>query len=98
MAGLKPNWTPRALADLIRLQDFLGSQNPAAASKAASAILKAVERVSQFPAIGRSLDFAPDFRTVYARFGQAAYVIRYQLLGDGSVTVTAIWHSRENHG
>ncbi|MES2683531.1 MAG: type II toxin-antitoxin system RelE/ParE family toxin [Pseudomonadota bacterium] len=96
MAGVKPNWTPTAQADLVRLQAFLQDKNAAAAIKAATAILNAVNRIAQFPAIGQRLDGAPDFRTTYARFGQGSYTIRYQLLDDGSITITRIWHSRED--
>lgn len=96
MAGVAPNWTPTAQADLVRLQAFLQDQNAAAAIKAATAILNAVNRIAQFPAIGRRLDGAADFRTTHARFGQGSYTIRYQLLDDGSITITRIWHSRED--
>ncbi|ATF34068.1 type II toxin-antitoxin system RelE/ParE family toxin [Burkholderia thailandensis] len=86
-------WHPDALEDVARLYDFLLTNSPAAARRAAQIIVDAANLIAENPGIG-----APraEFREWAARFGRSSYVIRYALLDGGEVLVTRVWHSREH--
>jgi toxin ParE1/3/4 len=84
-----------AIADVRRVRSFLGERNPDAAKRAIRAIWAALERVEQFPDLGRVTDH-PAIRQIIVRFGRAAYIVRYTVLRpSGSILVTRVWHSRE---
>ncbi|WP_063533137.1 type II toxin-antitoxin system RelE/ParE family toxin [Burkholderia sp. MSMB1589WGS] len=86
-------WHPDALEDVARLYDFLATNSPAAARRAAQIIVDAADLIAENPGIG-----APraEFREWMARFGRSSYVIRYAVLDAGDVLVTRVWHSREH--
>ena len=91
MPALK--WLPEALEDLERLHGFLTEVSPAAARRAAAAILAGTDRLEEHPRIGKPLDDGR--REWFVPFGVGAYVLRYRLVPDGSPVVIRVWHSRE---
>jgi addiction module RelE/StbE family toxin len=46
-------WSPTAIQDLKRLRTYIEEHNPTAAAKVASAILRRVESLGDFPGQGR---------------------------------------------
>jgi len=94
-------FAPGALRDLERLREFLRPKNPAAAKRAALAIIKTIQLLKQHPQIGRPADEAdPESveahgqRELMIDFGGSGYVALYQY-EDGDVTVLALRHQRE---
>lgn len=90
------SFSPAALRDLERLREFLRPKNPAAAKRAAVAIVKAVQTLGQYPQIGRPADdLEPGHRELLIDFGDSGYVTRYRYDGGNIVTVLAIRHQKE---
>ena len=83
-----------AAADLARLHDFLADKSPAAANRAAAALIAAIRSLDTFPERGRPS--SPNIRELIVPFGQSGYVLRYAFREhDDEVVVLRIWHSRE---
>jgi toxin ParE1/3/4 len=88
-------FAPDAIADLARVREFLDVNNPEAAKRALRVIFAAIERVEQFPALGRSTADL-DVRQIVIPFGSACYVLRYTILQESDdVLVLRLWHGRE---
>jgi len=93
---MRVQFAPTALRDLERLRNFLRPKNPAAAKRAAVAIINAVKLLERHPQIGRPAEGMDDpaFRELLIDFGESGYVARYRLSKD-SVTVLAVRHQKE---
>ncbi len=89
-------WLPEALADFERLHEFLHSQSPDAATRAAQTLLDGAQLLQSSPALGRPMPDQSGRRELFLPFGAGAYVLRYQLQDPETVIVIRIWHSREN--
>ena len=93
MPSLK--WSPQAISDVQRLQRFLLSKSPEAATRAVQAIRRGVAFLRLQPAMGRLVDDLPEeFREWVIDFGDSGYVVRYRLDTAG-VTLLNIRHQRE---
>ncbi len=46
-------WSPSAIEDLTQLRAYIARDNPFAAADVSSKILKAIERLREFPSMGR---------------------------------------------
>ncbi|CAI08073.1 type II toxin-antitoxin system RelE/ParE family toxin [Aromatoleum aromaticum] len=89
-------FAPAALRDLERLRDFLRPKNPAAAKRAAAAIIKAVQVLGQQPHIGRPVaDLPEEFREWPIEFGDSGYVARYRYDANEDVIILGIRHQKE---
>ncbi|MBT9557403.1 MAG: type II toxin-antitoxin system RelE/ParE family toxin [Myxococcales bacterium] len=71
------------------------SKSPAAAARAAAAIIEGTRRLRQFPAIGRP-DEQGEFYELYIPHGPGAYVLRYRLTRNRDVALVRVWASRED--
>lgn len=93
---MRVQFAPTALRDLERLRDFLRPKNPAAAKRAAVAIINAVKILERHPQIGRPAEGMDDpaFRELLIDFGESGYVARYRLAED-RVTVLVVRHQKE---
>jgi plasmid stabilization system protein ParE len=88
-------FAPAALADLKRLQNFLKSKNPRAATASGNAIRSAVQSLAEFPAKGRVPNQdRPELRELVIAFGRYGYVAQYRYDGRG-VSISRIRHGRE---
>lgn len=88
-------FAPEAIADLARVRDFLDINNPEAAKRAVRTIFVALERIAQFPALGRPTADA-DIRQIVIPFGAACYVVRYTAVAlTDDILVLRVWHGRE---
>ncbi len=84
-----------ALRDLERLREFLWPRSPAAAERAAKAIIQGVQALGELPRIGRPIDdLAEEYRDWLIEFGDSGYVVRYRIDGD-TIMVLAISHQKE---
>jgi plasmid stabilization system protein ParE len=88
-------WSPAALRDVTRLNDFLASKRPEATRRAIRTIRQRVKALTIHPEIGRPVEgMLPEFREWIIEFGQSAYVVLYHFDGR-QVVVLAIPHGRE---
>jgi len=87
--------SPDAALDIERVRDFLDIDNPEAAKRALRVIFAALDKVQDFPDLGRPTDDA-DIRQIVIRFGAAGYILRYTILAEtGDLLVLRVWHGRE---
>jgi plasmid stabilization system protein ParE len=87
---------PAALRDLERLRDFLRPKTPAAAKRAAAAILKSVRVLGDQPHLGGAVEDMPEgFREWLIEYGDSGYVVRYRHDEGEFVTLLAIRHQKE---
>lgn len=89
-------WLPPALDNLERLIDFLHEKSPAAANKAAAAILEGVELLLTAPRLGRTLPDTTGRRELIIPFAGGAYVLHSMLEGSETIVILRVWHSRED--
>lgn len=87
-----------AQADLVRLRQFIQDQNPAAAERAAQALVDSIDLLSDNPELGKPHPNVLALRLLFVPFGKAGYVVAYRYLNaNDQVTILAIRHQRE-HG
>lgn len=86
--------TSRAAEDLARLQHFYREQSESYALKARDALRSGLDRLSQFPAIGRVCLEYPEFREWLIPFGSSGFVILYRLTVNECLII-AVKHQRE---
>jgi len=86
-------WAPEAVQDMVRLREFIGHENPGAATRAALRIREAAAVLRARPELGRAVE-DEEFRDLVAPFGGGAYVLRYRIDED-AVVVIRVWHSKE---
>ena len=91
-------WLPEALADFERLHEFVRSQSPDAAARAAQTLLDGAQLLRTSPALGRLMSDDSERRELFLPFGAGAYVLRYRLHEPATVVIIRVWHSRENRG
>lgn len=82
-----------AVADLVRLREFIAETDPIAAARVAKALIARVSQLREFPMMGRAVALAPDPDSVRdAMFGN--YVVRYAVHAE-VVVVLRVWHRFE---
>lgn len=81
----------RALADLARIRDQIGQDNPTAANRVAIQLLASCDRLEYLPEHGRP-GLVPGTRELVALW---PYVIIYRVGPDG-VQVARIWHGAQD--
>jgi len=86
-------WTSKALADLVRLHEFLAPVNRAAAARTVQSLAKAPTALLSNPRIGEQL-FQFEEREV-RRILVGQYEIRYEIQGN-TIYVLRLWHTRES--
>ena len=84
---------PNARNDLDRLAEFIASENPDAAERAALAIVDAVESLADFPERGRRIENTQRAE-LYVPWGRSGYVVQYRIDAD-RVLIARIFHGRE---
>ena len=88
---------PEAIADLMRLREFINAHNPNAAARAAKRIREAIKKLPEQAFLGLPVADIdnPDLRDWFVAFGQGGYWVRYRVTGD-EIQIIKIWHGREN--
>src|SRR5260221_2902519 len=88
------SYTPRALADLERLCDFLAETEPLASSQSIDLILDAVAILERHPLMARPVE--ADLRELVISRGKSGYIALYRYDGGRDrVLVLAVRHQRE---
>jgi plasmid stabilization system protein ParE len=87
--------SPRARADLLRLNAFLAEKNPGAARRAMDAIDAGLRSLSTLPFRNAADDAG--LRTLNVRFGRSGYVVCYRV-DPGVVVIARVFHMRDDRG
>ncbi len=88
-------YSQRASQDLIRLYQFLGEKNPAAALRAITTIRDSINALQHMPKMGRPIEHG--LREWIIDFSSSGYVALYDLneITD-ELVIVAIKHQRED--
>ena len=84
-------WSPRAIAHLADLREYVAHDNPGAAGDLAMALLAAVEYLAELPRRGRPGRVAGTRELVVPG---TPYVIPYRLRND-RLEIVAVFHGRQ---
>jgi plasmid stabilization system protein ParE len=90
-------YTSAARDDLKRLYAFLLEQDMGAARRALAAIVKGADLLRWSPYSCRKVE--PDnplLRELLVSFGNAGYVLLYEIEDDSTITILAVRHQRED--
>ncbi|MDX2241580.1 MAG: type II toxin-antitoxin system RelE/ParE family toxin [Leptolyngbyaceae cyanobacterium bins.302] len=86
------NWSPKAIADVDAIADYIARDSPAYASAVVGKILEATRNLSTFPLSGRVV---PEFGDEMLREKLIySYRIIYQVQ-DQSVMITTVIHGKQ---
>lgn len=83
-------WTKLAVADLDDIYDYIARENPSAAEAVIDELRICVERLVQFPLIGRTGLVAGTMELVISTL---PYVVSYRLVTHASLQVLAVLHT-----
>lgn len=89
-------YSREALRDLIRLRVFIAEKNPQAAQRVSTTLVQGINKLRDFPLLGKEVSQAPDPKIVRDLI-VGKYIVRYLVLSE-SITILRVWHHRENHG
>ena len=88
-------WLPGASRDVHRLRDFIKSDNPRAAQRAAKRIIEGVKLLQENPEAGVPVENHVDYRDLILSFGAGDYIIRYRIEMTSRITIVRVRHSKE---
>lgn len=91
---MRLQYTKEALADLVRLREFIENKNPDAAQRISAALVSGITQLTEFPRMGVETKEAPVpdvMRDIYI----LDYHVRYLAL-DETITILRIWHQKED--
>lgn len=87
---MKARYTPRALADLLEIADYIRQFNPAAALKVRDDIRRAIAMLERFPHSGPRTNVPPVRKAVVRRY---PYIIYYEVEVDRrEIVILTIQH------
>lgn len=87
-------WLPEASTDMDRLRNFIKSENPRAAKRAAKRIIEGMMILRDNPGAGVPVEDLMDYRDLMLTFGAGEYIIRYREEAS-RVVIVRIRHSKE---
>lgn len=87
-------YSENAVADLVRLREFIAEKDPLAAARVAAALLSRVENLCLFPKMGRAVELAPNPKAIRDAVS-GKYIIRYSVHTE-TVVILRIWHHNED--
>jgi plasmid stabilization system protein ParE len=86
-------YSQEAVADLVRLREFIAGKDPSAAARVAADLLSRIENLRLFPQMGVAVALAPQPEAVRDMvFGN--YVVRYSVHAE-ALAILRIWHHYE---
>ena len=88
-------WLPGATRDVERLRNFIKSENPRAAQRAAKRIIEGVNILQENPEAGVPVENLMDYRDLMLTFGAGEYILRYRQEAANRVVIVRIRHSKE---
>ncbi|MBF0369523.1 MAG: type II toxin-antitoxin system RelE/ParE family toxin [Magnetococcales bacterium] len=86
---MKVHWNKRALANLANIRFYIFQENPRAASKVASRILEAANRLAEFPEKGR-LGPRPNTRELV--IPNLPFIVLYRL-DKNAIKILRVFHT-----
>ena len=87
-------YSENAVADLVRLREFIAENDPLAAARVAAELLSRIENLSLYPEMGRAVELAPSPKAIRdAVFGK--YRVRYSAHTE-TIVILRIWHHNED--
>jgi plasmid stabilization system protein ParE len=89
-------YTPGAIADLVRLRDFLKTKNLDAAKRAVSTMKADIEKAAINPERYRPVPDLPHYREIIIDFGSSGYIARFRHAPGQDVVIVRIKHQLEN--
>jgi len=90
---MKVSYSQEAIADLIRLREFIAIKNPQAAQKVATSIRKGISQLKTFPYLGIEVEQAPNPEMIRDLI-IGNYIARY-LLHAKQIYILRVWHHKE---
>ena len=84
-------WSPRAIGHLAALRDYIARENPDAATRTATTLLAAVDRLAELPNVGRPGRVSGTRELVVPG---TRYVIPYRVRGE-RLEIIAVFHGRQ---
>ena len=88
-------WLPCASRDVARLRNFIKSENPRAAQRAAKRIVEGVNILQENPEAGLPVENLIDYRDLMLTFGAGEYIIRYRRETASRRVIVRVRHSKE---
>ena len=88
-------WLPGASRDVGRLRNFIKSENPRAAQRAAKRIAEGVKILQENPEAGVPVENLIDYQGLMLTFGAGEYIIRYRKETASRVVIVRVRHSKE---
>ena len=88
-------WLLGASKDVDRLRDFIKSENPRAAQRAAKRIVEGVALLQENPEVGVPVENLIDYRDLMLTFGAGEYIIRYRKEKTNRIVIVRVRHSKE---
>ena len=85
-------WSPRSLARLREIRNYVAKDKPDAAARLATRIVSLVEALKEHPYLGRA-GSQPGVRELVV--GGTPYLIFYRVRAN-RVTITTIWHGAQS--
>lgn len=89
-------YTPRALADLIRLRDFLKTKNLEASTRAVANIKLAIQKSAVQPERFSPVQDLIYYREIIIVFGSRGYVARFHHEPGSDIVIVRIKHQLED--
>ena len=87
---MRIRWTDQAIADLAAIQLFIAQDSPHYSSVVVHRLIRAVDRLNEFPKSGRAV---PEFEDQAVReIIERPYRIIYRLVRDDEVHILTIYH------
>jgi len=84
-------WSPRAIGHLAALRDHFARENPGAATRTATTLLAAADRLAELPNLGRPGRVSGTRELVVPG---TRYVIPYRVRGE-RLEIIAVFHGRQ---
>ena len=79
-------YSVEAVADLVRVREFIAQKDPSAAGRVAGELVTRIENLCRFPRLGREVSQAPEPQAVRDMvFGN--YIVRYSIHANALVVL-----------
>ena len=88
-------WLPSATSDVVRLRDFIKSDNPRAAQRAAERIIEGIKILQANPKAGMPVENLIDYKDLVLTFGAGEYIIRCRRELANRLVIVRVRHSKE---
>lgn len=88
-------WLPDASRDVARLRNFIKSENPRAAQRAAKRIVEGMNILQENSEAGVPVENLIDYRDLMLTFGAGEYIIRYRRETASRIVIVRVRHSKE---